>query len=246
MGWNVGIRYQEQFMIESNEPNVAIVDYGVGNLFSVKHACDSVGLQASITSRKQEILSAEAVILPGVGAFGDAIEALRRLDLIQVLREVAASSSPFMGICLGMHLLMDESHEFGNHKGLGIIKGPVIRFDNPIDISGKRLKVPHIGWNRIYKAEKGTGRNPWLNTMLNGLENGEYVYFVHSFYVKPENSELSLSITQYGDVEFCSSLQYKNIFACQFHPERSSLQGLKIYRNMASFIKKIFEGRYNG
>ena len=224
-------------MIEQIEPKVAIVDYGVGNLFSVKHACDSVGLHASITSLKQEILSAEAVILPGVGAFGDAIEALRRLDLIQVLREVAASSRPFMGICLGMHLLMDESHEFGNHKGLGIIKGSVITLEKPTDISGKRLKIPHIGWNHVCKA-KGFDGNSWGNSALEGLVDGEFMYFVHSFYVKPADPGLNLSITQYGDIEFCSSFQYKNIFACQFHPERSGTKGLQIYRNIASLIQR--------
>ena len=224
-------------MIEQIEPKVAIVDYGVGNLFSVKHACDSVGLHASITSLKQEILSAEAVILPGVGAFGDAIEALRRLDLIQVLREVAASSRPFMGICLGMHLLMDESHEFGNHKGLGIIKGSVITLEKPTDISGKRLKIPHIGWNHVCKA-KGFDSNSWDNSALEGLVDGEFMYFVHSFYVKPADPGLNLSITQYGDIEFCSSFQYKNIFACQFHPERSGTKGLQIYRNIASLIQR--------
>ncbi len=227
-------------MIESKKPKVAIVNFGVGNLFSVKHACDSVGLQASITSRKQEILSAEAVILPGVGAFGDAIESLKRLDLIPVLKEVAASSRPFMGICLGMHLLMEESCEFGSHKGLGIIKGSVIRFDNPVDIPGERLKVPHIGWNHVYR-EDGFDGSSWKGSALEGLADGEFMYFVHSFYVKPDDSEISLSITKYGDVEFCSSLQYKNIFACQFHPERSSSKGLKIYFNMASLINKGFE-----
>lgn len=229
-------------MIEPDKPNVAIVDYGVGNLFSVKHACDRVGLQASITSRKQEILSAEAVILPGVGAFGDAIESLRRLDLIPVLKEVAASSRPFMGICLGMHLLMEESCEFGSHKGLGIIKGSVIRFDNPVDIPGERLKVPHIGWNHVYREDGSNGMS-WTKSVLEGIADGEFMYFVHSFYVEPEDQELSLSLTQYGDIKFCSSLQNKNIFACQFHPERSSSQGLKIYFNMASLINKGFEGK---
>jgi imidazole glycerol phosphate synthase, glutamine amidotransferase subunit len=228
-------------MIESDKPNVVIVDYGVGNLFSVKHACNSVGMQASITSCKQEILLADAVILPGVGAFGNAIESLRKLDLINVLKDVATSSTPFVGICLGMHLLMDESEEFGSHQGLGIIKGSVIRFDNPVDVSGKHLKVPHVGWGRIHRNIDIRG-NSWDSSVLEGLPDGEFMYFVHSFYVKPENSSLILSTTQYGNIEFCSSMQSKNIFACQFHPERSGLQGLKIYGKLASFINEQSKG----
>ncbi len=228
-------------MIESNKPNVAIVDYGVGNLFSVKHACNNVGIQANITSDKQKILSADAVILPGVGAFGDAVESLRKLDLIHVLKDVAISSKPFVGICLGMHLLMDESEEFGSHRGLGIIKGSVIRFNNPVGISGKCLKVPHVGWERIRRNIDIRG-NLWDSSVLEGLPDGEFMYFVHSFYVKPENSSLILSTTQYGNIEFCSSMQSKNIFACQFHPERSGLQGLKIYGKLASFINEQSKG----
>lgn len=228
-------------MIESNKPNVAIVDYGVGNLFSVKHACNSVGIQAGITSHKQEILSADAVILPGVGAFGNAIESLRKLDLIHVLKDVATSSKPFVGICLGMHLLMDESEEFGSHQGLGIIKGSVIRFDNPMGVSEKRLKVPHVGWERIHRNIDICG-NSWESSILEGLPDGEFMYFVHSFYVKPENSSLVLSTTQYGNIEFCSSLQSRNIFACQFHPERSGLQGLEIYNKLAFSIREQSKG----
>lgn len=228
-------------MIESRKPNVAIVDYGVGNLFSVKHACNSVGIQAGITSSKQEILSADAVILPGVGAFGNAIESLRKLDLINALKDVATSFKPFVGICLGMHLLMDESEEFGSHQGLGIIKGSVVRFDNLLGASERKLKVPHVGWGRIHRNIDIHG-NSWKSTMLEGLSDNEFMYFVHSFYVKPENSSLVLSTTQYGNIEFCSSFQNKNIFACQFHPERSGLQGLKIYSKLASFIKEQSKG----
>jgi|ETNmetMinimDraft_13_1059891.scaffolds.fasta_scaffold20300_2 glutamine amidotransferase len=222
-------------MLESGKPEVAIIDYGMGNLFSIKRACESVGLKVCTTFQKQEILSAKAVILPGVGAFGDAIDTLRKLDLIQVLQEVALSTKPFIGICLGMHLLMDESQEFGSHKGLGIIKGCVIRFDNFQEVSGKRLKVPHVGWNRIYK-KNNSNRDLWSNSILEGLTDGEFMYFVHSFYVKPDDPKLILSTSEYGNIELCSSLQYRNIIACQFHPERSGLRGLHIYRNLASII----------
>ena len=223
-------------MLESGKPVVAIIDYGMGNLFSIRRACESVGLEVCITFQKQEILSAKAVILPGVGAFGDAIDTLRKLDLIQVLQEVALSTKPFIGICLGMHLLMNESQEFGSHKGLGIIKGCVIRFDNSVEVSGKRLKVPHVGWNRIYKKNDSNG-DLWSNSILEGLTDGEFMYFVHSFYVKPDDPKLILSTSEYGNIELCSSLQYRNIIACQFHPERSGPQGLHIYRNLASMIR---------
>lgn len=217
---------------------VAIVDYGMGNLFSVKHACECVGLNAKVTSSKEEILSADLVILPGVGAFGDAMEALRNLDLVNTLKVVHESSKPIVGICLGMQLLMSEGHEFGRHKGLGIIKGQVVPFDNPIDDSQKSLKVPQVGWNHIYSTKNNHTADVWKNSILEGINNNEFMYFVHSFYVKPENSEVILSKSNYGGIEFCSTLQYENISACQFHPERSGQQGLKIYTNFISLLKK--------
>lgn len=136
-------------MFEQDEVNITIVDYGMGNLFSVKRACEYFGARAIITNSKEDILSSDAVILPGVGAFGYAMEALRRLDLVAVLLDLADSSKSIIGICLGMQLLMSESSEFGNHDGLGIIKGVVRKFKNPTDTTGKRLKVPQIGWNQI-------------------------------------------------------------------------------------------------
>lgn len=214
----------------------AIVDYGMGNLFSVKQACEHVGIEAFITSCGRDILNSDAVILPGVGAFGDAMDALRCLDLVSVLQEVAVSLKPLLGICLGMQLLMDESYEFGHHKGLGIIKGSVIKFDCAINESGKKAKVPQVGWNRIYMVKNNSNNCSWKNSMLNGLGEYEFMYFNHSFYVKPKDPGIILSLSRYGDIEFCSSLQHKNIFACQFHPERSGLRGLMIYKNLLSFI----------
>lgn len=219
---------------------IAIVDYGLGNLFSVKHACEYAGMQATITSSKEEILRANAIILPGIGAFGDAMEALERLDLSNTLRDIA-SEKPLVGICLGMQLLMTESFEFGKHHGLEIIDGQVVRFEDPMSGS-KKLKVPQVGWNQILrragqlsrdsKSDSATGS--WAGSPLRGLHDGEFMYFVHSFYVKPQDSRVILSISRYGDIEFCSSLQYQNIFATQFHPERSGPQGLQIYRNLAA------------
>ncbi|MBC8506121.1 MAG: imidazole glycerol phosphate synthase subunit HisH [Chloroflexi bacterium] len=218
--------------------NIAIVDFGLGNLYSVHQACSKVGLYAEITSSKQAILDAEVVILPGVGAFGDAMAALHRLDLVTVLREVAASDKLLMGICLGMQLMMQESNEFGTHKGLGIFDGVVVPFEKPRE--GERvLKVPQIGWNRICKPERDTN---WSNILLSGIPDGEHMYFVHSNFVQPEDKTLVLAKTHYGHIEFCSSLQKGTVFACQFHPERSGPWGMRIYKNLANFVNKVMEG----
>ncbi|HKC64013.1 MAG TPA: imidazole glycerol phosphate synthase subunit HisH, partial [Pyrinomonadaceae bacterium] len=214
-------------------------DYGMGNLFSVSQACRHVGLDQIITSSRDEIQNADAVILPGIGAFGDAMATLARLDLIEVLRDVAASGKPLIGICLGLQLLMTESFEFGRHKGLGIIEGQVVRFDNPVEDS-RRLKVPQVGWNRIYQADyNGNGKDSaWNDSPLAEVADGEFMYFVHSYIVQPENRNVVLSLSRYGQIEFCSSINARNIFACQFHPERSGQEGLKIYRNMASLVER--------
>ncbi len=210
--------------------DVAIVDYNMGNLYSVKHACAHAGLHAEIVSSKKAILNASAVILPGVGAYGDAMATLHRLDLVSVLRDIAASGKPLIGICLGIQLLMTESYEFGRHPGLGIIEGPVVPFENPTERE-RALKVPQIGWNRIL----GTDRS-WTGTQIDGVANGEHMYFVHSYIVQPQDPRVMLSTSFYGNVEFCSSLQRGNVFACQFHPERSGIEGLKVYRNLARII----------
>jgi glutamine amidotransferase len=225
--------------VSEENPKIAIVDHGLGNLYSVKHACMHVGLDATITSSKSDILSADAVILPGVGAFGDAMNTLHRLDLVSVLREIAASSKPLIGICLGVQLLMSESYEFGRHKGLGIVEGAVVHFDNPKE-EEKTLKVPQIGWSRIRKpaANGNADQDLWVGTPLDGTPDGEYMYFVHSYIVQPQDSSVVLSTSRYGHIEFCSSLRLGNVFACQFHPERSGVQGLEIYRNLARQLQR--------
>lgn len=222
-------------MLDADKPKVVIVDYCVGNLFSVKNVCEYVGLQASITASRQDILKADAVILPGVGAFGDAMDRLRQLGLVDTLQQIATSSKPLVGICLGMQLLMAESFEFGRHAGLGIIPGSVVRLENPISDKGV-LKVPEVCWNRMQRP-KTKGGNSWAGSLLDGLPDRVFMYFVHSFYCKPEDPSLTLSTTQYGHIEFCSSLQHRNIFACQCHPERSGPQGLVVYRNLASMLR---------
>jgi glutamine amidotransferase len=219
---------------------VAIVDFGLGNLFSVAQACQAVGLESTITHDRRTIEHADAVILPGVGAFGDAMQTLTRLDLVGVLQDTPARGTPLIGICLGVQLLMSESQEFGRHKGLGLIQGEVVPFNNPHE-GGRRLKVPQVGWNRIHAAGSGTGG--WADTPLAGLRDGEFMYFVHSFVVVPEDRSVVRSTTTYGDVEFCSSVSRGQIFACQFHPERSGRRGLHVYENVRKLVEAAAEER---
>lgn len=201
----------------------AIIDYGMGNLFSVQRACEHAGINAVITSDKELISGASAAILPGVGAFGNAMENLSKLDLLGPIKDFAASGKPFMGICLGMQLLFEESEEFGAYKGLGIFRGKVARF------SGKE-KVPEIGWNRISFPGCGSAEG----TFFSGINPGAYMYFVHSYYCCPADKELIVSETEYDGVKYCSSIAQGNVFAVQFHPEKSARDGLKVYENWAN------------
>lgn len=222
-------------MNKMHKSEVAIIDYRMGNLYSVSRACDRAGLNPVITSDKSVIFNTKAIILPGVGAFGDAIDNLREMDLITPIKEFVDSGKPVFGICLGMQLLMDESFEFGHHEGLGLIPGKVVRVESPMADSGC-LKVPQVGWNRLFRVKSGR-EDIWADSLLNSLPDGFFMYFVHSFYVKPNDSNIELAITQYGDIKFCSALKYRNIFACQGHPERSGPYGLEIYRNLARSIQ---------
>ena len=202
-------------------------------------------------------MSADVVVLPGVGAFGDAMEHLESLDLVSPLRDISQSDKPLIAICLGMQLLMTESYEFGTHRGLGIIDGSVVYLDNSRESSGgaqrqalSGFKVPQVGWNRIFRqqnsgetSKNSSLANPWTPTPLSGLSDGEPMYFVHSYYVLPEDPNVVLSISRYSEVEFCSSLNRRNIFGFQFHPERSGPSGLQIYRNIQLLPKELTTSR---
>ena len=212
---------------------IIIIDYGMGNVGSILNMLKKIGAKAKISSELKIINKADKLILPGVGAFGDAMESIESLDLVNPIKEFINTGKPFMGICLGMQLLLTESKEFGVYKGLDVISGSVERF-LPKNNTGKKVKVPQTGWNRLAKpAEKN---NSWNNSPLEGIEEGVFMYFVHSYYVVPKSQECILSYTDYEGVQYCSSLKQKNIFACQFHPERSSIQGLKIYENWAKEV----------
>lgn len=214
--------------MKNRELSIAIIDYKMCNLFSVEHACRHVGMNPIITSDPEVIFESDGVILPGVGAFGDAIKNLDELGLSSAVRKTVAEGKPFMGICLGLQLLFSESEEFGNHKGLGLIPGKVRKFPSLLD--GRALKVPQIGWNHIQKAKP--------SRFLEHINDKEYMYFVHSFYVQPQENSAILTTTNYEGFEYCSSIEKDNIIAFQFHPEKSAEIGIGIYSNWRDHIQK--------
>ncbi len=220
-------------LMEDSKPKVAIIDYEMGNMFSVEHACRYVGLDAVITSDHETIMNADAAILPGVGAFSECMSNLKKFGLDTAIKDFIETEKPFMGICLGLQLLFTESEEFGISSGLDVIKGTVKKFPT-LNGDGKKLKVPQIGWNHIYKNPESSG---WDDSVLNGLTEKEFMYFVHSYYVVPENSSETLTLTNYCGIEYCSGIQRNNLIAFQFHPEKSGKEGIKIYENWASKIK---------
>ena len=218
-------------------PRVAIVDYGMGNLFSVRQACEAAGLHPVVTSSPADLLTADGVILPGVGAFADAMHTLVDTGLADALRRVAHEGVPLLGICLGMQLVMEESTEFGRHGGLGLIAGRVVRFPER-SANGASVKVPHIGWNRVCKTRGEDAASGLMKaSLLDGLEDGAFMYFVHSYYVVPDDPDVVCASAEYAGVRFCAALCAGRVMACQFHPERSGEKGLRIYQNMASLIR---------
>lgn len=222
-------------MHESRDGRVAIIDYGLGNLYSVARACTHVGLNAVITSSPREVLASDAVVLPGVGAMPDAMRALDEAGLSDALRATAERGTPLFGVCLGMQLLMRTSTEFGVHDGLGLIEGTVIQLSG-VHEDGSRIKVPHIGWNGLSRSPNA-GLDPWLNTPLAALRDGTHMYFVHSYVVVPTSPDVVIATSKYGDRTFCSAIAADNIFATQFHPERSGPAGLEVYRAFGEMVR---------
>ena len=203
---------------------IAVIDYGMGNLRSVQKGLERVGARAEITSDPQHIFSSQGVVLPGVGAFSACMENLRRLGLVEPIQEIVRRKKPFLGICLGFQLLFTESEEFGPQRGLDLFPGKVAGFR-----LGNGLKVPHMGWNRLEKKRD--------SPFLEGISEGDYVYFVHSYYVIPEDASLIATTTPYGS-SFVSSIATDHLFACQFHPEKSQEVGLRILTNFAGFVER--------
>ncbi|MBM7555979.1 imidazole glycerol phosphate synthase subunit HisH [Halanaerobacter jeridensis] len=203
---------------------IAIIDYGMGNLKNVKKGFEKVGYQAKITDSEKDILAADGVVLPGVGAFKDAMNNLEEANLVEVIKDVIEEDKPFLGICLGLQLLFTESEEFGLTPGLDIIEGRVVKFPDYLD-----LKVPQIGWNELNLKQE--------TKLYQDLEGEIYQYFVHSYYVAPQDKDVIATTTDYG-IEFVSSIVKDNIYAVQFHPEKSSQQGLQILKNFGQIIEE--------
>lgn len=199
---------------------IQIIDYGMGNLRSVQKACEKLGHSAEICTRPQQVESANKLILPGVGAFRDAIDQLKRHDFVGAIREYIDGDKPFLGICLGLHLLFDVSYEDGEYEGLGVIPGSVVRFE-----SRPGLRIPHMGWNGL-QIERN-------NSVLNGVADGDHVYFVHSYHVVPEDDSIVATRTDHGG-PFVSMISRGSLFATQFHPEKSQRVGLQLLENFAN------------
>ncbi|MBM4047036.1 MAG: imidazole glycerol phosphate synthase subunit HisH [Planctomycetes bacterium] len=198
-----------------------IVDYGMGNLRSVQKALERVGCPAAVVDCPDALDTASKIVLPGVGAFGDAMDGLRQRGLVEPLVRNIRAGKPFLGICLGLQLLFTKSYEDGEHEGLDLIPGEVVRFDSA---AHPDLKIPHMGWNRIRKARKVRA--------LAGVGDDTYMYFVHSYYVRPNDAAVAATRTDYG-VPFVSAIEFENLFATQFHPEKSQANGLRILGNFA-------------
>lgn len=204
---------------------IAIIDYGAGNLRSVEKALQHLGAETLVTGDPREILAADHVILPGVGAFGDAMEHLKSCGLVEVIRQAAAQGTPFLGICLGLQLLFERSQESPGVDGLGILKGEILRIPE-----GQGRKIPHMGWNSL--AFDHPGR------LFAGIPEGTEVYFVHSYYLRAQDPGIVTASAEYG-AAIHASVEQGNVFACQFHPEKSGQWGLKILENFVRIGKRV-------
>lgn len=205
---------------------VTVIDYGIGNLLSVRRGLEHCGASVRVTTDPDAILSATKVVLPGVGAFADGMAGLRRQGLDVVVRQVVARGIPFLGICLGMQMLLDESEEFGTTAGLGLIPGRVVPIPSTT-ANGRPQKIPHIGWNGLVLPQ---GRQGWTGTLLGEIKPGDAVYFVHSFMAVPNHPEHRIADCFYGGQPVSAVIGRGNVFGCQFHPEKSGEVGLKVLR----------------
>lgn len=205
-------------------PNITIVDYGLGNIRSLKNALEHLSITCTLSRDKDVILNSDALILPGVGAFGHAMDILEEYDLVTAISEYAKSGKPLLGICLGMQLLFEESEEFKITKGLGLIEGCVKKLQNV-------RKLPHIGWAKLHN------KMDTKKTILDGLDEKAEFYFVHTYAVGTDDAYI-LSTSRYDNIEFCSSVKKGNIYGCQFHPEKSGKVGLKILKNFIDIVKE--------
>lgn len=215
---------------------IAVIDYGMSNMFSIKNALNMLGFDCVVTSDSKCILSADGAILPGVGAFPEAMKRIRQFGLVDSIREFTLSGKPFAGICLGFQLLFDESEEMGKTNGLGIIRGRVKNFL----IKKPSMRIPHVGWNSVKKNKLLTGE--YAKGPLKKIDNGEYFYFIHSCYVEPADEMDVCTTTEYADFEFCSSVWRNNIFGCQFHPEKSGDEGIQVLNDIFTSSNRGMNG----
>ncbi|MHB8475474.1 MAG: imidazole glycerol phosphate synthase subunit HisH [Steroidobacteraceae bacterium] len=209
-----------------NCPEVAVMDYGVGNLLSVRRALEHCGAEVTVTSDRAALLSSPRVVLPGVGAFANGMAELRRRGLDEVARDIAARGVPLLGICLGMQMLLDESEEFGMSTGLGLIPGRVVPVPATTSLGGPQ-KIPHIGWNTLVMPES---RRSWAGTLLHDIKTATAVYFVHSFMAQPLHNPDRVADCLYGGIPISAVIARRNVFGCQFHPEKSGIVGLSVLR----------------
>tara|TARA_Y100000590_G_scaffold468563_3_gene651736 strand:+ start:2643 stop:3302 length:660 start_codon:yes stop_codon:yes gene_type:complete len=214
---------------------ISVIDYGMGNLFNVIRALESLDSTVEVIKTPDEVMKADRLLLPGVGAFKDGMDGLIKNKLDDGIKEYSQTGKPLLGICLGMQLLMTSSSENGSHSGLDLVKGQCTRFAKPTG-DNKKFKIPQIGWNQLFfKNIKQRNKTDWTSSILNGADEPTYMYFLHSYFVEPKNKKVIFAETSYGNNHFCSVLQKDNIYGCQFHPERSGKQGLIILKNFLEF-----------
>ncbi|AWK52668.1 imidazole glycerol phosphate synthase subunit HisH [Clostridium beijerinckii] len=205
---------------------IVIIDYGMGNLSSVKNALNFLGLESKISSHEEEIRNANALILPGVGAFPDAMDTIERLSLDKIIKEEVAKNKPLLGICLGMQLLFKNGFEGFERKGLGLLKGSIVKMK---DDKKNNIKIPHIGWNNLIYNKK--------DELFNSIEEGKFVYYVHSYFVQGYNDKDLVAYSEYGENKIPGVVRCKNVMGAQFHPEKSGTVGLSILKNFGEMIK---------
>tara|TARA_B100000767_G_C19776883_1_gene543105 strand:- start:1059 stop:1697 length:639 start_codon:yes stop_codon:yes gene_type:complete len=209
----------------SKTKKIAVLDYHMSNMFSIKNALSTLGFDAIVTSDYETILSCDGAILPGVGAFPEAMKNINKLNLDTSIKDFISTGKPFVGICLGFQLLFDRSDEIEDALGLGILSGEVKDFSKLND----KIRVPHVGWNKVNNYNKNNSRN---KNPLKIIKDEDYFYFVHSNYVQPSDDSYINTITNYAGIDFCSSIIKDNIFACQFHPEKSGQRGIQVLKNI--------------
>ena len=203
---------------------ITIIDYGCGNILNLSRAIKYLGYETEITNEKRKIIKSSNVILPGVGAFGNAMQQIQKYNLNHSILEYAESKKPLLGICLGMQILMTKSYEFGSHKGLGLIEGDVIKISNK---KNKEIKIPHMGWNEIYPKDK----KEWKSKILQNILIEKSFYFVHSYICLTKDPTSTIAVCNYSDILIPAVISVDNIFGCQFHPEKSADNGLVILKN---------------